>query len=43
MPDQIVEIHHIGSTSIPGMSAKPVIDILIGVKSIDAVDTYNGQ
>lgn len=25
-------IHHIGSTSIPGLSAKPIIDILIGVE-----------
>lgn len=25
-------IHHIGSTAIPGLSAKPIIDILIGVE-----------
>ncbi len=25
----IKEIHHVGSTSIPGISAKPIIDILI--------------
>jgi len=29
-------IHHIGSTSIPGLSAKPIIDILIGVESLEA-------
>lgn len=28
-------IHHIGSTSIEGLSAKPVIDILVGVESLD--------
>ena len=34
-------IHHIGSTSIPGMLAKPTIDILIEVSKIDKVDTFN--
>lgn len=33
-----IAIHHIGSTSIPGMSAKPIIDILPVVKDILAVD-----
>jgi len=27
-------IHHVGSTSIPGIDAKPIVDILIGVKSL---------
>lgn len=30
------EINHIGSTSIPGLSAKPIIDIMVGVESLDA-------
>jgi GrpB-like predicted nucleotidyltransferase (UPF0157 family) len=30
-----IEIHHIGSTSVPGLSAKPVIDIMIGVRTMD--------
>ncbi|WP_416054322.1 GrpB family protein [Fictibacillus sp. KU28468] len=34
-------IHHIGSTSIPGLAAKPIIDILTGVQDIDGVDLYN--
>lgn len=29
-------IEHIGSTAVPGLSAKPVIDILAGVESLDA-------
>ncbi|MCI0532956.1 GrpB family protein [bacterium] len=32
--DAAVDIQHIGSTSIPGLSAKPVIDIDVGVKSM---------
>lgn len=28
-------IEHVGSTSIPGMVAKPVIDVMFGVKSLD--------
>ena len=28
-----VDIQHIGSTSVPGMAAKPVIDIAIGIRS----------
>lgn len=31
-------IHHIGSTSIPGLSAKPIIDMLPVVKNILEVD-----
>lgn len=35
----LVGIHHIGSTSIPGIKAKPIIDMMIVVSSITAVDT----
>lgn len=28
-------IHHVGSTAIPGLSAKPIIDILVGVESLE--------
>ncbi|MBS0635642.1 MAG: GrpB family protein [Verrucomicrobia bacterium] len=31
-------VHHIGSTSVPGLHAKPVIDIMIVVKNILDVD-----
>jgi GrpB-like predicted nucleotidyltransferase (UPF0157 family) len=29
-------IHHVGSTAVPGLSAKPIIDILVGIPSIEA-------
>jgi GrpB-like predicted nucleotidyltransferase (UPF0157 family) len=28
-------VHHIGSTAMPGMTAKPVIDIMVGVADLD--------
>jgi GrpB-like predicted nucleotidyltransferase (UPF0157 family) len=34
-----VEIHHIGSTAVPGLSAKPVIDMMALVEDIDAMAT----
>ena len=43
LSDIIVDIHHIGSTAIPGIKAKPVIDILVEVKDIEAVDQYNNK
>ena len=33
-------IHHIGSTSVPGLSAKPIIDILLEVDEPDCLDTH---
>jgi hypothetical protein len=29
-------IHHVGSTAVPGLDAKPIIDLLVGVESLDA-------
>lgn len=36
--DEVRNVHHIGSTSIPGMSAKPIIDILLEVREIERMD-----
>lgn len=33
-PLNIIDIEHIGSTAVPGLLAKPVIDILAGVESM---------
>lgn len=38
---EILSIHHIGSTAIPGISAKPIIDVLVEVNNIDRIDDYN--
>lgn len=39
--DELVDIHHIGSTSVPNMKAKPIIDIMPVVKDIEQVDLYS--
>jgi GrpB-like predicted nucleotidyltransferase (UPF0157 family) len=33
-PGKFIDIQHIGSTAVPGMSSKPIIDILAGVESM---------
>lgn len=39
--DNLVNLYHIGSTAIPGLSAKPTIDMLLIVHDINAVDACN--
>lgn len=39
--DNIVFIHHIGSTAIPNIYAKPIIDFLVEVRDIDRVKEKN--
>jgi GrpB-like predicted nucleotidyltransferase (UPF0157 family) len=41
LSDIIIDIHHIGSTAIPGIKAKPVVDILVEVEDIEGVNQYN--
>lgn len=28
-------VHHVGSTAVPGLEAKPIVDILAGVRSLE--------
>lgn len=39
--DEIIAFEHFGSTAIPGMKAKPVIDMMCIVQQIEKIDTYN--
>lgn len=41
--DEVVAIHHIGSTAVPNLKAKPIIDILPVVKNIADVDAHQGK
>lgn len=38
---ELISIHHIGSTSIPGLRAKPIIDIMPVVRHIEQVEAFN--
>lgn len=39
--EQLLGIHHIGSTSVPGLAARPKIDIMVEVNDIVLVDALN--
>lgn len=34
----LASVHHIGSTAIPGLHAKPIIDLLVAAQDLDRVD-----
>jgi len=38
--ERALEIEHHGSTAVPGLAAKPVIDILVAVESIEIAERY---
>ena len=39
--DELLVIHHIGSTSVPRLQAKPIIDMMPLVRQIERVDLFN--
>lgn len=43
LPGVFVAIEHIGSTAVPGLVAKPVIDLMAAVDSLDGVDILIDQ
>ncbi|MCA9187502.1 MAG: GrpB family protein [Planctomycetales bacterium] len=38
--DELLAVYHIGSTSVPGLAAKPIIDMLPVTRNIDAIDLF---
>jgi GrpB-like predicted nucleotidyltransferase (UPF0157 family) len=38
LADKIIAIEHIGSTAVPNLAAKPIIDIMLGTKTLDAAN-----
>ena len=41
--DIVEGIHHIGSTSVPDLAAKPIIDILLEVSDIEALEAQSAK
>ncbi|MFC3746835.1 GrpB family protein [Paenibacillus sp. GCM10012306] len=41
--DEIIRFEHFGSTSVPGLKAKPVIDMMCIVRDIEKVDLFNDK
>lgn len=39
--EYILDIEHVGSTSIEGLASKPIIDIALGVKSLEDASKFN--
>ena len=40
LKDILIDIEHVGSTSIPNLKSKPIIDIAISVKNLKEVEKY---
>ncbi|MDC2865025.1 GrpB family protein [Bacillus sp. BP-3] len=38
--DAALAIEHIGSTSVEGLSAKPILDIMVGVRDLNEIDMF---
>ncbi|MBS4195939.1 GrpB family protein [Lederbergia citri] len=41
--DEIIKYEHFGSTSVKGLKAKPVIDMMCIVKDIEKIESFNDQ
>jgi GrpB-like predicted nucleotidyltransferase (UPF0157 family) len=41
--DEVVAVHHVGSTAIPGISAKPIIDLLLEAREVERLDGFHSE
>ena len=39
--DVLLDVRHVGSTAVPGLAAKPLIDVLLVVRDLPALDERN--
>ncbi|KNZ32674.1 MAG: hypothetical protein AD742_10660 [Methylibium sp. NZG] len=42
LPGRFIDLQHIGSTAVPGLAAKPIVDVLAGVESMAAARALAG-
>jgi GrpB-like predicted nucleotidyltransferase (UPF0157 family) len=40
---EVIRIEHVGSTAIPGLDAKPTLDMLAGLKELKSAEWYSTQ
>ena len=41
--EELIAIHHIGSTAVEGLAAKPIIDILAVVRNLENAEAYDSR
>jgi GrpB-like predicted nucleotidyltransferase (UPF0157 family) len=41
--DTALGIHHIGSTAVPGLAAKPVVDLMVEVTNLETIQSMTGE
>src|SRR5689334_16282473 len=39
----IVDVQHVGSTSVPNLCAKPIIDVVVGIHSLSDISGMRGK
>ena len=39
--ERLLDLDHIGSTAVPGLCSKPIIDILVVLDDTDDISSYN--
>lgn len=40
LSDIVIALHHVGSTSVPGLAAKPTLDIMVVVHTLDEIEEH---